>query len=116
MFIILYNNFKIFLNYLATISDKNWHKNIYKYSKYISIALILLTYTGIMYINPMYVNIVHNFLMYYVCVILLIRFNPLINSNKSAIYTEFNRNVAFTAGLILLTTLVTKNIADLFIK
>jgi len=110
-----YNKLKRFLNYLVEVSDKEWHKNIYKYSKYVSIVLILVTYTGIIYVNPQYINIVHNFLLYYVCITLLIRFNPLIKPNTSASYVEFNRNVAFTASLILLTTLVAKNASELFI-
>ena len=116
MYKLFSNKLKQFLNYLVEISDKEWHKNIYKYSKYISIILILITYTGIIYVNPRYINIVHNFLLYYVCITLLIRFNPLIKQNTSASYVEFNRNVAFTASLILLTTLVANNVSGLLVR
>jgi hypothetical protein len=105
-----YNKVKQFLNYLVEMSDKEWHKNIYKYTKYISIVAIIVTYTGLFYVNPAYTNIVHNFVLYYVCITLLIRFNPLIKQNTSASYVEFNRSVAFTASLILLTTLVANNV------
>jgi len=104
---------KQFLNYLVLVSDKEWHKDIYKYSSYLSIILILATYTGVIYINPEYTLVLHNFLLYYVCIILLVRFNPFIKKNPLASYVEFNRNVAFTAGIILLTTTVAKSVSDL---
>ncbi len=111
MYNLFYNKLKQFLNYLVAMSDKEWHKNIYKYSKYLSILLILITYTGLIYVNPRYISIFHNFILYYVCITLLIRFNPLIKPNTSASYVEFNRSVAFTASLILLTTLVANNVS-----
>ena len=110
MYTFFYNKLKQFLNYLVEMSDKEWHKNIYKYTKYISIVAIIVTYTGLFYVNPAYTGIVHNFVLYYVCITLLIRFNPLIKQNTSASYVEFNRSVAFTASLILLTTLVANNV------
>jgi len=116
MFNIFYNKLKYFLNYLVDLSDKEWHKNIYKYSNYISILFIIITYTGLMYINPRYISITHTFLLYYVCLTLLIRFNPLIKHNTSARHVEFNRSIAFTASLILLTTLVTNNMAGVYFK
>lgn len=116
MYTLFYNKLKQFLNYLVEFSDKEWHKNIYKYTKYISIILIIITYTGIFYVNPEYIVIVHNFLLYYVCITLLIRFNPLIKQNTSASYVEFNRSVAFTASLILLTTLIANNISGILVK
>ena len=106
---------KRFLNYLVDISDKEWHRDIYKYSSYLSILLILVTYSGVIYINPEYTLILHNFLIIYVCIILLIRFNPLVKRNNVASYVLFNKNIAFTAGIILLTTTVAKNLSDLYL-
>jgi len=116
MYTVFYNKLIKVLNFLADFSDKEWHKNIYKYINYISIALIPITYTGLFSVNPQYISIVHNFILYYVCISLLIRFNPLIKQNTSAAYVEFNRNVAFTASLILLSTLVSKNASDVFLS
>lgn len=112
---LFHHKFKEFLNYLVVISDKEWHKNIYNYSSYLSVILILVTYTGVIYINPEYTLFLHNFIIYYVCVILLVRFNPLIKKNHLASYMEFNRNIAFTAGIILLTTSVAKRVSDIYI-
>lgn len=116
MYKLLYNKLKYGLNYLVDISDKELNKNIYKYGNYAYILLIVITYTGLIYVNPRYTVIVHTFLLYYVCITLLIRFNPLIKKNTSASYVEFNRKVAFTASLILLTTLVANNVSRLFVN
>ena len=116
MYKLLYNKLKYGLNYLVDISDKEWNKNIYKYGNYVYILLIVITYTGLIYVNPRYTVIVHTFLLYYVCITLLIRFNPLIKKNTSASYVEFNRKVAFTASLILLTTLVANNVSELLVR
>ena len=116
MFTRFYEKLKYFLNYLVELSDKEWHKNIYKYSRYTTIFLIIITYTGLFYINPRYINIIHNFLLYYVCITLFIRFNPLIKQHTSASHDEFNRSVAFTASIILMTILVTNNITCAYVK
>ena len=114
----MYKQFKMklqeFLNYLVAMSDKELHKTIYNYSSYLSVVLILITYSGILYVKPGYVSFVHNFFLFYVCLILLLRFNPLIKKSALASSVEFNRNVAFTAGIILLTTTVFKNILDIY--
>lgn len=102
------------VNYLVAISDKELPKTIYKYSSYLSVVLILITYSGVMYVNPGYASFVHNFFLFYVCVILLLRFNPLVKKSTLAASVEFNRNVAFTAGIILFTTTVFKYVLDIF--
>jgi hypothetical protein len=89
----------------------SWHKILFDYSSYLSLLFILLTYTGIFAINPSYVNAVHNFILYYVCAILLIRFNPFVKKSELERDFEFNRKIAFTSGLILLTTIVAKEVS-----
>ena len=108
------DNLQHFLNYLVAIYDKELHRNIYKYSSYVSVVLILITYSGFLYIKPAYISLVHNFFLFYVCLTLLIRFNPLIKKNNLASSVEFNRNVAFTAGIILFTTTVFNNVLELY--
>ena len=98
--------------HLLALSDKEWHKSIYYYSTFISIALIIIAYTGVVYINPVYITKIHSFLLLYVCAILLIRFNPYVKSSHDAGHSAFDRKIAFTAGIILLTTVVAKKITD----
>uniref|UniRef100_A0A6C0IJJ2 Uncharacterized protein n=1 Tax=viral metagenome TaxID=1070528 RepID=A0A6C0IJJ2_9ZZZZ len=89
-------------------SNKGWHKIVFDYVSYLSIFFIIVTYTGIFYINPAYVHILNNVLLYYVCAVLLIRFNPYVKHS----YLEFDRKIAFTAGIILFTTIVGQHLAN----
>ena len=108
----LIDPFKRFINYLVTFSDKAWHKSLFNYVSYLSVIMILLAYSGVILINPKYVNLAHAFILYYVCLILLIRFNPY---SKKSHLVKFDKTVAFTAGILLFTsTIATHLFTDLF--
>jgi hypothetical protein len=113
MFKKLINNL---INNLILFSNKSWHKVIFKYFSYLSILFILFTFTGLIAINSEYVHIVHMFILYYVCIILLIRFNPFVKESHVKGDYQFDRNIAFTAGIILLTTTVAKQIVPYISK
>ena len=109
---------KRFMNNLVSFSDKAWHKSLFNYVSYLSVVLIIVGYSGILLINPKYTNEAHAFILYYICLVLLIRFNPYA---KRSHFTEFDKQIAFTAGILLFTTTIAKhltalelNIADLF--
>lgn len=87
-------------------SNLDYHK-LYDYIIYTFYLLFILTFTGIYKINPDYLNILNQIIIYLVCIILLINFNPLFDANKD--YSdnkknEFNRKIAFSAGIYLLLT------------
>ena len=98
---------KRFIDPLIKFSDKAWHKSLFNYVSSISVVLIIIGYSGIIFINPKYVSAAHTFILYYVCLILLIRFNPYA---KTSHFTDFDKKVAFTAGIILFTTTITKQL------
>lgn len=62
--------------------------------------LLFLTFIGVGFINPTYLSIVHNFLKYYISLFLIVRFNPFANTN----YTNLDKRVAFSSGMLLITT------------
>ena len=93
---------------IISFSNKEWHKIIYYYSNFLSIFIVIIAYTGIIYINPIYIKRLHTFLLFYVCLILLIRFNPYFKGGNS----EFDKKIAFTAGIILLVSVVAAHITD----
>ena len=101
------NPLKRFMNHLVDFSDKAWHKSFFKYVSYISTILIIIGYSGIILINPKYISIAHTFILYYICLILLIRFNPYA---KQSSFTDFDKKVAFTAGIILFTATIAKQL------
>ena len=98
---------KRFIDHLINFSDKAWHKSLFNYVSSISVFLIVIGYSGIIFINPKYVSAAHTFIVYYVCLILLIRFNPYA---KKTNFTDFDKKVAFTAGIILFTTTIAKQL------
>jgi len=95
-----------------------WYQQIYLYSIYLSFLLFGLTLTGIADIAPDYSLNVQLFLRYYVCIFLILRFNPYTNNMKiSKNDALFDRKVAFTSGIFLLLStsimdVITKYIND----
>lgn len=83
------------------------YNKLYDYIIYTFYLLFILTITGIYQVNPYYLNTLNQIIIYLVCFILLINFNPLFETNKD--YSdhkknEFNRKIAFSAGIYLLLT------------
>jgi hypothetical protein len=104
--------FKDLLNRLVQFSNKDWHKMVYHYSTYLSIFIVLISYSGVIYINNEYINALHFLILYYVCMILFIHFNPFVKQSRITGHYEFDRKIAFSAGIILFTTTITKQISD----
>jgi hypothetical protein len=104
--------FKQLGKHLVDFSTKEWHKNLYSYGSYLSILLILVTYSGVIYVNPAYIHRLHLLLVYYICAILLIRFNPYMKPTCSAGHMEFDRKIGFIAGLLLFTTTIAKQVTE----
>lgn len=85
------------------IKDYKWYQQIYLYSIYLSFLLFALSFTGIATIEPLYTLYLRRFLRYYICIFLILRFNPYLNYKKiSKPDTLFDRKIAFTSGIFLL--------------
>ena len=80
---------------------------IWKY--FIIFGIYINTYCGVVTFAPSQVMLLQKLLKYYVCLFLIIRFNPLIKTkNNSQKDIEFDRKIAFSAGIfLLLTTTIT---------
>lgn len=91
-------------------------KKMYYYSIYLSYIIFGITALGLYKIAPQYLLTLNEGLKIFVSLFLIIRFNPL---NKST-FTEFDKEISFSAGtFLLLTTTITSylytNIASQFI-
>jgi len=80
------------------------HKKIFVYSLYLSNILYLLALLGVSSFAPQYLDSLDNFIKIYISFFLVINFNPytknrILNSNDN-----FDRQLAFTAGIYLLLT------------
>ena len=67
---------------------------------YISYLLLFLAAIGLSHYAPQYLNEMDYYVKIYVCLFLIIRFNPFSRIK----FTELDRKVAFSAGLFILTT------------
>ena len=94
---------------LSTFASTSWHHDFFIYGMYLSYILFAITLTGMLYIDPVYLSTLRTILKYYVCAILLIRFNPFVKRSNKASDIEFNRRIAFSAGIFLLLTTTATN-------
>ena len=99
------------------IGGYKWYQQIYLYSIYISFLLFGLTLTGIAEIAPVYSLNLQLFLRYYVCIFLILRFNPYTDNMKiSKIDALIDRKVAFTSGIFLLLSTSTMDVISKYIN
>jgi hypothetical protein len=76
------------------------HETVFIYGLYLSYFLYIIAFFQIDTYNPKYLDLLEQFMKYYVIGFLLIRFNPFTKS----IFTEFDRRVVFSSAIFLLTT------------
>jgi hypothetical protein len=99
--------------------SKNFKKNIHHsqelffntfiiimYSCYIAIAI------GLLPSFPLYLNYLNGFVHIYICFFLLYRFNPF----RRIKFTELDRKIVFSSGLLLFTTFILNGQTFNFIK
>lgn len=82
--------------------NSKWHKQLFIYALYFSYILIFISLTGAVSWAPAYLNIIEKYIIYYISIILIGRFNPFIN--KNIVYDEYDRRIVYSAGIALLMT------------
>jgi hypothetical protein len=103
--------------FLHRLGRSEWHKKAYMLGIYASYILFAIAFTGAMTINPKYMMLLETIIRYYVCAFLLIRFNPLsYKKSYSAAAIEFDRRMAFSAGIFLLLTSTITDLAHAYVK
>lgn len=90
---------------LSYIIKHKYHHNVFEYMLYSSYILFAIAFTGVYNIDPSYLTTLNAFIKYYVCIFLLITFNPYSDTkNLNCEESEFNRKIVFSAGIFLLLT------------
>ena len=84
---------------MKSLSDKYY--KIYSYLNIITTILFILSILGIYFVDKKYVNILNSIYHLYIGVFLLLRFNPYKEYSKDPNDNQFNRELAFSAGLYL---------------
>jgi hypothetical protein len=79
---------------------------MYKYFLYISYVLFILSLLGITLFKTNYLDILNKLIKIYIAVILIIRFNPFITAKLDKQNIEFDREISFSAGILLLLSMI----------
>ena len=91
-------------------------KDLYKYQNYlfdryvnISYLLIIISFIGLSSYSTKYLNELNYYIKIYVSLFLLWRFRPFREKSE---FTDLDRKIAFTAGLLIITTTFLNNYID----
>lgn len=102
------------LQEIKKIINSSWHRDMYTYGLYASYVLFFIAFTGVYALSPKYLTTLESIIKYYVCGFLLLRFNPWVSDaarNKPE-NAEFDRRIAFSAGIYLLLSTAFVDIAQ----
>jgi cytochrome c biogenesis protein CcdA len=76
------------------------HETLFISGLYLSYLLYIVAFFQIGTYNPKYLDLLEQYMKYYVTGFLLLRFNPFTKTQ----FTEFDRRVVFSSAVFLLTT------------
>lgn len=94
------------MNYSSVIHQ--FQETVFNIFIAISWVLLILTLTGVFNDYPNVFDKIASYMKIYICLFLIWRFNPLRQFlvKKSITFTSLDRKIAFSAGLIILSTTV----------
>ena len=102
---------------LSYIIKHKYHHNLFEYMLYASYILFAVAFTGVYNFDPYYFTTLNTFIKYYVCIFLLIKFNPYSETkNITNEDSEFNRKIVFSSGIFLLLTTGITDYASSYIR
>ena len=92
------------MNYSSTFYQ--FQETVFNIFITVSWLLLILTFTGMFNEYPHEFEQIASYMKIYICLFLILRFNPIRQFfvNKPIIFTSLDRKIAFSAGLIVLST------------
>ena len=81
--------------------NSKWHKQLFIYALYVSYILIFISLTGAVSWAPEYLSIIQKYIIYYISILLIGRFNPYMNITT---FDKYDKRIIFSAGITLLLT------------
>lgn len=82
-------------------------EKVFRYLLYTSYFLYIVSFLGISYLAPTYHNLLSEIIKIYVCILLILRFNPIYMKKCS----EFDKELVFSAAVFLFFTTIIGQIA-----
>ena len=95
------------INFKKLFYGKEFHEKIFLYIFYGSWIIYFITLIGTIQYGSEYLDFMREGLKIYVALFLIIKFNPFTNKTS---FTQFDRRIAFQAGVFLLSTTILNNI------
>ena len=87
---------------ISNLGESTLHQSTFIYSLYASYALVAIAVTGVVQVDPSYLEYIETFIKYYVSIFLMARFNPIVRDKTK--FTAFDAKVAWSAGVFLFIT------------
>jgi hypothetical protein len=92
-------------SYFYNLTNAIWHQKIFSFFILLSTVSLIFDSTGFYHVPHEYINMLHKIITYYIVTVLIIRFNPWMHKSVySKEITEYDRQLSFTSGMVLLTT------------
>ena len=104
------------INKLTKITQFSWHRIIYKYLTFISTIFFIISFTGGILIDKKYIYILNSIIHIYIGIILILRFNPYSRVYNSKKDKEYDRKLAFNAGIIILLSTTMIEVIQFYIQ
>ena len=100
------------MDYINNFLNSEWHKKIFLNIIHFSLALLILSFIGINFVSPQYLETLESILHIYISIILIGKFNPFITKKHGL--DKYDKRFAFSAGIaLLLSTSLTQNLDNL---
>ena len=100
------------LSSITNFFNSKWHKQLFIYALYVSYIMIFISLTGAFSWAPEYLSIIQKYIIYYISIILIGRFNPYMNITT---FDEYDKRIIFSAGFTLLLTTSAVHIIENYI-
>lgn len=105
------------MNYIYKIfKGREWHEKIYLFFYYLAWIMYIFSIIGISSFGLNFFQEVQHYLRIYISLFLIIKFNPWGIVSKYGKISNFDRIIAFQAGIFILTTTLLNNIINNYIS
>lgn len=102
------------MDYINNFLNSEWHKKIFLKIIDFSLVLLILSFIGITFVSPQYLETLENILHVYISIMLIGKFNPFINKKNG--FDKYDKQFAFSAGIAILLSTSIRQIFDKFIN
>lgn len=105
-----------FINNIYDLTKLNFHRIVYKYLTQIYSIIFFVSFLGITLVNQKYIHYLSTIIHLYVGIVLIIRFNPYTKNSTTKKEKEYDRRIAYSAGILLLMSTTFSQFFQQYIK